>query len=285
MRKLFGITMTLMLAVASLIGNAAPAGQTQAAAAEPETRYASTTYAEGGTYVGVVSETIYYHDKKESSYMWNPQLPGYSSGLTCGIVAGGNIVAWYNGTSLYGELIPYHTPGFYFMGVFLWSTSNAYTAAMFSQLYTDMGATAAGVTISGYLNGMSTYAARRGKAFSGTSAVGTGGALLDPDYKDEIKKNGKLMTIFLDGFLIGSITALVSYKNSGYDTFGMEEYTGAHVMAVYGYKEINYLDVNGNVFRQDIYLIVHTGFGGDLGMTRITNTNAQFDDAYITHIY
>jgi len=278
MKKLFITILTLAFFAGGLAGVISPALQNAKAAGDEE----DTVYARGGTYVGLVTETINYYDRKESFYMTDPEIPGYSTGYTCGIVAGGNIVAWYNGTSLYELLIPNHTAGQYFWGEWLWGTAGSGMSAMFASLNTDMGATSLGVTISGYRNGMGTYATRQGYTFTSTSIMGTGGDLLDPSYMGAIK-SGKLMTIFVDGFTIMDIGDLKTFKASKYDTVIMEQYTGAHVMAIYGYRDVKYYDSNDDIFRHDIYLICHTGFGGTLGMMRVTS-HCTLDAAYLTYI-
>jgi len=280
-KRFFGVFLALMLVLAGTVGIAAPAMRIQKVyAAENKTRYKE----EGGTYLGLFTETINYSYKEESFFIHKPGLPGYSSSLGCGIIAGTNIVSWYNRT--YSGLIPGHTAGQYFWGNWMWATSNSYIAGVNSQLSSDMNAVNKGVTISGYLGGLNTYVTNKGRTFESVNMMGTGGLgnVLDQDYKEAIEDDGKLMTIFLDGFNIMSLGGVKSYESQGYDTVAMEEYTGAHIMVAYGFYEISYFSAPNTMFRQDIYLIVHTGFGGLLGMTRIT-ANCTLDDAYITHIY
>lgn len=268
--------------LAGTVGIAVPSGNAvYAFAAENKSRY----FERGGEFLGLFSETINYASKQESMFVQNPGLPGYGSSLGCGIVAGGNIVAWYN--KQYPQLIPGHTAGQYFWGNWMWSSANAYTSAMNTQLAADMGAVNNGVTINGYLGGLNTYATGKGRSFTSANMMAGGGIgnVLNLGYKSALE-NGQLMTIFLDTFNVLDTTSVDSFENQGYDIVSMEEYSGAHIMAVYGYREISYLNAQHQVFRQDIYLFVHTGFGGTLGMTRITNFHyGMIDAAYTTHVY
>jgi hypothetical protein len=146
-----------------------------------------------------------------------------------------------------------------------------------------MNGTPQGVTINGYLNGMTTFTARQNQTFSHVNVKGTGGAVLNPFYRVAIM-SGMLMTVFLDGFNIMDNLSIKT-PSQGVDTVSMERYVGAHVMAVYGFREISYFNAQNVMFRHDIYLMVDDGLGS-LGMTRITNMpNGQFDDAFITHIF
>jgi len=276
MRKTLGIIITIMFFAGSA-GITLPAN---AYAAENQKEYQNTRYAEGGIYEGLYQETIYYHSRQEAYYKIDPALPGYPTN-TCGLTAGGNIVGWYN--HLYPELFPGHTAMITYFGTDFWASPTPALAAGFNQLESDMGITSAGVTISGYLGGLNTYVTGKGRTFSSSSVMGSGGALLNSSYKTELKKD-RLMTIFVDGFNIMDITNIKSYPSLGYDKVTMEKYSGAHVMAVYGYYELTYLDSGKNLLSKDIYLIVHTGFGSLLGMIRLTS-QCTLDAAYITYIY
>jgi len=76
-----------------------------------------SVYAEGGTPIYTVNETITYHYKVEDEEFFPEKIPGYLSSYTCGITAGGNIVGYYDRD--YEDLIPNHT-GRYLLGKWLW---------------------------------------------------------------------------------------------------------------------------------------------------------------------
>lgn len=281
-KKFFGFVLVLMLVLCGTVGISVPSNLTARACAEGKTRYQASY--EGSTYLGLYNETITYAYKLESNYTLSPKLPGYGSSLGCGITAGANIVAWYN--KMYPQLIPGHTAGQTFLGTWIWASENPYTAALNSQLYSDMGAVGTGVTINGYLGGLNTYVTGKNKIFSKTNMMGTGGIgnVLNQNYRAALQ-NGQLMTVFVDGFNILDGTNIQSNSSQGYDTVLMTQFTGAHAMAAYGYREISYYNAQNVMFRQDIYLSVVTGLGG-LGLTRITNQPyGTLDDIYITYIY
>jgi len=286
MKRYFVTILTFMLIVGGLVG--AVSSVIDTADAQGFYNSQNTVYAEeGGTYYGVYNETIYYHHKTDSGKVANtPKLPRYNPGsyLTCGPIAGGNIVCWYS--RLYPELTPNFDVNRYVLGTWMWATMNGDTAACFDVLYNDMGASSSGVTIYGYLNGMGTYASRYGRSFSYTDVTGSGSTTLNSSYKTALSSE-QLMTIFVDGFNTMADESISSYPISGYDKIATEVYSGAHVMAVYGYREILYYEYSYSTvpFRTDVYLYVYDGLG-NIGMTRVSSTpNCTLDAAYVTYFY
>ena len=274
-KRAFGLVIVFALMICGLMGAAVPAFQAHAAESESVTHYKM----QDEICLGTSTENIYYSYRTIEEYTINPKLPAYISALGCGNAAGINIVAWYSRNLT--NLIPGFNAGQNFLGTWLWSMSNNYTTTMSNQLYTDMGAFQNGaqhlVSINGYLNGLNAYSTRQGYNFTKSKVKGSGGALLNPSYKTALQ-NGQLMTIFTNGFNMNA--KVTSY--SGYDHVTMEEYAGAHIMAVYGYKEYSYYNVQNQLIQKDIYLMMYTGWGTQLSMIKLTS--CTLDDAYITHI-
>jgi len=114
-KKLVGIFLASMLVLVGTIGVASPSTMRSYAYADNETRYfdmEARGTGGGDSFIGMLHETIPFSHRQVTMFVQNPALPGYGSSLGCGVVAGGNIVAWYNRT-LPG-LIPNHVAGQYF---------------------------------------------------------------------------------------------------------------------------------------------------------------------------
>jgi hypothetical protein len=235
---------------------------------------------DGGTFLGSFTETVTYHRREVESFIFNPALPGYIASQ-CGVESGINIVAWYN--RIYPQqLIPGHNPGIAIGPAWIWAAPTVHLANASNQLYADMNATPNGVTIAGYLGGLNTYANRMGFSFLTGSLMHNGA--LSPSYKAALQ-NGWLISVFVDGFNVAPLNAFrPNFPGVGQDTYGGEEYSGAHIMTAYGFMEIKYFNANNTMFRSDIYLYVNVGLGGGLGLTRLT-THTVLDDARVTHIF
>ena len=233
----------------------------------------------GANLIRAFTERVDYTASYPSSYSTNPQLPDYAANTlnsygTCGVTAGGNIVAWYNKT--YSGLIPGHTAGKLFFGSWIWTIQNSYIDALLGDLSVAMDETVDGVTISEYHQGMTSYVTGKSRTYTKTSLMNPNGTL-NFEAAAEALDDDKLISIFVDGF---NMIYLTSY--SGYDLIYTEEYGGAHVMSVCGYGEIKYHDANG-LFRTDTYFIVQTGLGLSPMLLKL-NSSISIEDCYITHI-
>lgn len=235
-----------------------------------------TVYARGGDKINSFSETINYSTRVNEYHVNWPALPGYFSNYTCGITGGVNLIAWYN--RLY-PLIPNHLAGIEFMGEWVWNGQTQQISDLFPTLYTAMNASAQGVTMSGYLNGLKSYTIGKGKTFTQTSHRNSNGTL-NNSYMTAVE-DGKLLTLFVDGFNFTQGPA----GYSGYDIVTVEEYSGAHILVVYGYYNVSYYNSSSNIpFRQDKYLLVHTGFGALLSWIKLNGYHITIDQLYTTHI-
>jgi len=236
-------------------------------------------YAEhGGNLISYYTENVYYSDKDQDIYIINPKLPSYGPSYTCGVVAGTNIVAWYN--KQYSSLIPGHTAGQFgpppfFQNTWGWTSTNSYINQLAQDLSDTMQETVEGVTIQDYTDGLDSYVSSKGQTFTSTSLMDNG--TLDYEAVKTALESGQLLSVFVDGYTF----ALVSPK-TGFDIIGNEEYAGLHVMAVYGYMEIEYYD-GPNKIRHEKLLQVHTGFSGIHSMLRL-NSWVTLHEVLITHI-
>ena len=237
---------------------------------------ADTVYARGETPIAIVSERIDYAYKVETEYINPFSVPGYVSNYTCGITAGGVIVGHYD--RIYEELIPNHN-GRVLLGRWFYGTQGAEVNAMFSSLYTMMSATPQGVTMTGYLNGVTSYVASRGRNMTFTSVMTP--TINTAQYRTALE-SGQLLSVFLDGFAIVSLSDLNTYAS--HDTVRFQISDGAHIMAAYGYLEIKYFNSSNVNFRTDTYLHIKTGFTMPTHALVSLNRFCTVDDIFISHI-
>jgi hypothetical protein len=244
-----------------------------------ELLFKSTEYERGGSgYIGSIVETITYSHKTEISFSLFPNIPLYATNYSCGVVAGGNIIGWYN--RLYPSLIPGQPSGVSVFGTWVWSAETIHVSNMFSQLDVDMQTIPSGVSIDNYLNGMNTFVTRQGRTFSSTKVTLANGGL-SVMYRVFLQ-SGQLMSIFVEGFNTMFLDA-IDTPSQGVDVISYKMYAGGHVMAVYGFREISYFNAQNVMFRHDIYFLVNDGHG-NRGMTRVTNFHGTFHAGYMTHI-
>lgn len=233
----------------------------------------------GGTNIETIEETINYAYKIEDEYFNPYKVPGYLSQYTCGISAGGVAIGYYDKT--YDELIPNHT-GKIFLGKYLWAPQGTAVDSMYDNLYTKMNATSEGVTIDGYLGGVSSYVSSRGRSVLFTKSMASIGQLNSSQYKTALQ-NDKLLSIFIDGFSIIDYDLLRTYD--GYDVITTDISRGAHIMVAFGYLDISYYNSSNQCFRKDSYIHVNTGFSTPaLALVKL-NQHCVIDDCYVTEIY
>ena len=239
--------------------------------------YAAYESTYGGTPLDIVEERIDFAYRQVDIY-YNPyELPPYSSNYSCGITAGGIVFGFYD--RLYEELIPNHQ-GFTFKGKFFYGTQGEAVQKMHDELYVKMNATAEGVTIQGFTNGIKTYAGSKGRTATLDSAIKNNS--LNLTACKNAFKNEKLLSLFVDGFHVIPINALE--ENENYDYIPICRVAGAHIMISYGYKIVSYYNEQNQCFRTDSYLYVNTGLSNPtFGLLRI-NSHCTLDDAYIIEV-
>ncbi len=234
----------------------------------------------GGGKVRSYNEIVTYAYKTTTGYVTDPELPGHYSNLTCGPVAAGNIVAWYDKEN--PDLIPGYDPGSYltFYGVtaWFWDAYSSELDTMFSDLYTAMNGTPNGVTMQGYTSGLASYVSAHGYAFTLGSLM-SGGTLDFASAKTALE-NGMLITIFMNGF---NHVNIFPNPSGMYDSIPTEVYEGLHIMSVYGYYETKYYNVQGSNFLTYRYFEVAHGLGSGLSLLRL-DRDIIIDACYITHI-
>ncbi|MCL2570574.1 MAG: hypothetical protein FWE16_05240 [Firmicutes bacterium] len=239
-----------------------------------ETRFARIS---DGTIVSTTTERVDFAHRTSTSFNVNPVLPVYQSDLGCGITAGGVIISWYQREFL--QLLPGNTPGSFFLGNWRWTNQNIHHNNMFNQLSPLMGAVNGYVTINGYLGGMNSFVSSRGRTFTSTSLRNANGTLNFPATQAALR-NGQLVTIFVSGYSLAHINGPQNHSN--FDIITVDNRAGYHAMAVFGYQVVRYYNSSMVMFRQDIYLRVHSGHRtlNSLILRHFTG----FYSAFVTHV-
>lgn len=245
--------------------------------ASVEKIYSDKLYERGGTPSYVDDVRIDYAYKIEEEYVNPYGIPGYLSRYTCGVSAGGVAIGFYD--RLYEELIPNHA-GSTIWGKYFYGSHDAEVEIMYDSLYTKMNATSAGVTLNGYTNGVKSYTSSKGRITTFTSVM-NGTQINASQYKTAII-NGKLLTVFMDGFSIIDFGSFSTYN--GYDKIYTYVNIGCHVMVAYGFLDVSYYNSSNQCFRKDTYLYVSSGYSIPMQCLVKLNQYCIIDECYITDV-
>lgn len=284
MKKMVSCFLSVCLAVGAVLfsmGAFLPSSFRSETAAAGSKTYAADVMPTGGVIHDYVTERVEYSRREESGKYYNIyELPMYmATNMTnaCAITAGGAVIGYFD--RLYEELIPNHT-GIEFMGRYTYGSQDAEVNAMHQDLYRRMGSTSEGTTVNGYVTGLSSYVASKGRTASITKIYRN--SKLDQSYMNALA-SGKLLTIFMDGFSIVNLSGVGEYN--GYDEIKHCRVVGGHTVTAYGYRNIKYYDAANRLIEEDCYLYVHTGFTATgLAMVQL-NKHMTLDDGYIIDIY
>lgn len=245
---------------------------------DTEARYSSDF--QGGTLRGTQERTIRYTTREIDQYKspyGAPVFRSYKEGA-CSVNAGGNAMIYYD--RLYDDLVPdyKHT---YIFGSFDYGRQTNAVNNMFDDLYTRMGTTVDGTTVSGFLSGMRSYASSRGRYIAFEKVTGGYHNTNIAYLKEQLKKE-KVAVVFVDGFSISSNNSPI--RRDGYDYVLHNIYEGLHTMLVYGYADYYYYGSSGNLESRDTYLYVSTGYAtSSLGLLNIS-VLCTVDDIYLINI-
>lgn len=276
---LSAIILAVMMFASNFVGTMY-VGNTFAAETE-EKFYTSDVMPIGGTITDYVTETVSYGRAIPTGYENPYKIPLYYAteiDNSCAVTAGGSTIGYYD--RIYEELIPNHT-GTIFMGHFTYGAQDAEVNSMFRSLAFRMGTTESGTTIPGYISGMDSYIKSKGRVAS-IESVCDNGTLNDSEYETALE-NGKLLTLFVDGFCFTEFSA----ANETNDTVTIRNtvVTGCHTLTAYGYRTYSYYDSSNRLIRQDKYMLVHTGFNSiGRGLLRLTGGYCTIDDGFIIDI-
>jgi len=204
-------------------------------------------------------------------------MPTFPSNFSCGIISALQIVAGYN------MLHPTLVPGFNSVG-HVWGVPRAWageTPALRTvemEIFNRMGGNPQGVTHAQYINGLNSLAQNRGRTFTNINMM-SGNQLNFPAIQAQLRQNRYATIFMVNSFNVASVGIL----ENGIDMFSLEEYTGNHIMAVFGYRTIIYRNAQGHVTRFKRFLEVATGFSGGTALLYLDN-HLTISGANVTHI-
>jgi len=284
MKRVSAFVMAMVFALGFSFGFVLPVSMSVQATTYEEPIFMSTQFVDynggisirGGDVVRPVLERIDFHRREIEMFAMNPNMPIYMSGFNCGVTAGGSKIAFYQ--RIHRELIPGHNPGVFIGPHWAW-TSGPLVTAMFNELHGRMGG-GIGVTIDQYWIGIAGYAMSRGLGFE-LGHIHRSDGTLRPSFFTAIHNN-QPVSLFLNGFNI--ISNIGFNLNASHDIISFVEYAGRHIMVAYGYRILSYFDENDVMFRQDIYLNVHTAFSSIPRAFIRINTHSTLETALVTHI-
>lgn len=213
----------------------------------------------------------------------NASFPAYynlNDSLTnaCGAVAGANVIGFYD--RYFEDLIPNSAPGYLRRNKYYYTAMTLNTSVkqgVINDLFTRMGTnvSSAGVTQTGYTNGLSSYVQSKGYASSYYSVMTN--SALDIDKLCQAINAGDPVSIFLLGFNLCSFSEV-----NGTATIAKKIYTGNHIAIVYGYSTVNYYDSSYALVKVKTYLYVASGLV-DTGYY-LLNNNGSINNASAVHI-
>ena len=238
-----------------------------------------TTYCDDGIMPLLATDhTVYYENKTQDTYRMVLRHPYYFStpyASSCACVAGANVIGFYD---RYDEdLIPNHQSGTVFQGQFLYSIEDTYTTEVVKQLYSDMGTTSSGTTVSEFKNGMIRFCLRKGKRITFTSCMKNGS--FDYATAQSYMQSNLPVVLFCSGFNVADIAPY-----DGRDVISYYESTGNHVMVGFGYQVINYT-YSSNSSGTYEFVKVASGTGSKSNGYYNIHYNTTINDAYAVEIY
>lgn len=219
------------------------------------------------------TDSISFVARNESGYELAKRLPSNTEVPNlkndCVPVAGANIIQFWDRYAT--DLIPNFTPGAGTNSSYLYKESNLKMEEVITTLYNDMKTSSTGTTIDKFKNGMTAYTKRHGYNITFTSVMD--GSRFNYDIAKQIFLLDHPMVLFVDCCAAVNID---SFPNV--DNLDIMHINGAHAMAAFGYKEIQYNLTNGS--RTDYYLRVATGITQrPKGYLSVNNVDS-IDDAY-----
>lgn len=225
------------------------------------------------------SETITFVSRQENKkelavrYPALIEIANYSN--ACAPIAAGGIIQYWD--RFYENLIPEYTPYTKIGNSYLYKEASETLNSVVIQLYNDMGTNSIrpGTSVMQFKTGVTAYCTKQGYSVNFNSCMTNG--YFDYEKAKEKIDAGLPVVLFLDKFSVANI-------NSGNDDAISYLYAnGCHVMAGYGYKEINYV-LSNNSNRCDRYISVGAGLSiRKRGYFNI-NYNTQIDDVFSVSI-
>lgn len=224
----------------------------------------------------ITDETIYYVGKTENGSELAKRHPGivqisnYSN--ACAPIAGANLIQYWDRYKT--NLIPNYTPGSSLGSFYLYFEPGDNTDVVIGQLYSDMGTNAigSGTSIPQFKAGMSAYCNRAGYSISYNSCMQNG------QFSFALAKQridaGEPLVLFVENATIAKL-----FNEDDYDIINYTVINGSHVVAGFGYKEIEYVLSDGTTLENHYIAVASGAISRARGYYNI-NYNTVIDDAY-----
>ncbi len=241
----------------------------------------AVTYSSGDVEYESTSVTIRYQTRTPNAKNLCVAPPSYTSpgGIesACAAVAGSNLIGFYD--RYYENLIPNHAAGYETYGIYIYNVADNYVYDTVRDLYNKMDGSSKGINETNFKKGMQVYCKEKGLTCDFTQLV-TSGRLNYSGVINSINEN-KPVVLLLSTYNICDING---YDSSKYDRLDYRLYGGNHMMAGFGYCEINYTFSDGSN-QTNRFIYVATGFAGKSEAYFNINYNTNINSAYKVYIY
>lgn len=232
------------------------------------------------------SETIYYSTRSVQTNQITYRIPALTVGPSlgnnaCAVIAGGNIISYWDYWRV--NLMPNYSPVSYiYNGVYYWKSNNTTTATLMNDLYVAMETNVGGpgTTISGFKNGLISYASSHGSYSVSYYSTMTSG-VYDVSKMVTQFSNNRPVVLFLYPYY--NFLDIASY--SGMDVISGGDYTASHTMVAYGRQINTYYNSGGQQIRQITFLKV-AGCASSLtyGLVRLNEGSLSIQDSFAIQI-
>ena len=236
-------------------------------------------YADAPVVSKLASETVNFYSRTVDKYYTPGGFPIFNQpgDMTngCGAVAGAGIISYYD--KYYPDMIPNWNSYYPASGVYRLQDSEHIVPIMW-ELYDLMRTNVddVGVSEQEFISGLKTFINNQGYSVNMQNVVS--GSNFDYATCKNAIDNNKVVALLAHAGDIYSMAEM-----STYDIIASTTIAGSHIMVAYGYHNIKYYDKSGNLFRNDIYLDVATGF--DASQTALYKINPHnLSAAYIVNI-
>lgn len=212
-------------------------------------------YADAPILSTYASETVNFSSRTLDSNYTPGGFPFFTqaSGMAnaCGAVAGAGIISYYD--KYYPDLIPNWNSYYPASGTYRIQDSTHIDPMMWD-LYNLMNTnvTEDGVTEQDFLSGLNTYINNCGYSVNMQNVIS--GSNFDYSTCKNAIDNNKVVALLANAGNIYSIS-----ESDSYDVISSTNISGPHIMVAYGYNDIKYYNSNGDLIRNDIYLVTATG--------------------------
>lgn len=241
----------------------------------------AVTYSSGDVEYESTSVTIRYQTRTPNAKNLCAVPPRYTSpgGLesACAAVAGSNLIGFYD--RYYENLIPNHAAGYETYGLYVYNVADNYVYDTVRDLYNKMDGSSKGINETNFKKGMQVYCKEKGLTCDFTQLVSSN-RLNYTGVINSINEN-KPVVLLLSTYNFCDIRTKGAEKTEEYD---YRLYGGNHMLAGFGYCEINYTFSDGSS-QNNRFVYVATGFSEKPAAYFNVDYSTNINSAYKVYIY